>query len=232
MKKITTIALLLFTSLHIIAQQDTSLSKKFLNEDLVLDINYYSWLNYPQNISLKNNCTEVNITSYFLITGKEKNISLALGGNIDAVNIYGDFFITKDSTNKATLQTIGDSIEYTKNKLTVAYIGFPVEIRFKTNNNIRKKNFKFTLGANIGYALTAYRKYKGKNFFDNSSNKIKIKLYEQPGINNLLGSVYLKIFYDKFGINFRYNLTPFFDGVTEDIAKINSYSVGLSIIVF
>ena len=232
MRKFFSVLILVFSVISLYAQQDTALSKKFLNEDLVLDVNYYKWLNYPDNISLENNCTEINITAYFFLTGKEKNITVAMGGNIDAANIYGNFFLTKDSTGTPTLATIPDSLNYSKNKLTVAYVGVPIEIRFKTNNNIRKKNFKFTVGANIGYNLTAYRKYKGDDFLGNSTEKIKVKLYDQPGISKVIGSVYVKMFYDKFGLNFRYNFTPFFDGVTDDIVKINSFSVGLSVIVF
>ena len=232
MRKIFIVLILFFSVSILFAQQDTSLSKKFLNEDLVLDVNYYKWLNYPQSITLKNNCSEINVTAYFFLTGKEKNITVAMGGNIDAVNIYGNFFITKDSAGSPTLTTIPDSLNYSKNKLTVAYIGMPLEIRFKTNNNIRKKNFKFTIGANIGYNLTAYRKYIGDNFFENSQEKIKVKLYDMPGISKVIGSLYVKMFYDKFGLNFRYNFTPFFNGVTDDIVKVNSFSAGLSVIIF
>jgi hypothetical protein len=225
----TTAILILFLASEGHSQTDT-LSKKFLNEELVLDINKYNWNNSPA--SIKENSTEISTTAYLFISGKEKNFSIAMGANVTALNIYSQFYVESDSSGNIVLTEIPDSINYSKNKIGVGYIGIPIEIRLKTNNNIRKKNFKFTLGAEIGYVLSSYHKYKGDNYSKCTANdKIKFKVYDIYGINKTVGTFYFKVFYDKFGLNFRYYVTPFFTP-GSNLQLVSSYSFGLSIIIF
>ena len=225
----TTAILILFLAFEGHSQSD-SLSKKFLNEEVVLDINQYNWLNSPSPIKI--NSTEITTSAYFFITGKEKNISVATGFNVTALNIYSGFYVESDSSGNIALTNIPDSINYSKNKIGVGYIGIPLEIRLKTNNNIRKKNFKFTLGAEIGYVLSSYHKYKGDDYSKCTANdKIKFKIYDVYGINKIAGTFYIKAFYDKFGFNFRYYVTPFFAS-GSNLQSITPFSLGVSVIIF
>ncbi len=229
MKKNIIFLAIVFSWLISPAQNDT-LSKKFLNEELVLDINQYNWLNAP--VAINPNSTEISTTPYIFISGKEKNISVALGLNITALNIYSDFYVDKDSSGNIKMVKYSDTLNYTKNKIGVGYIGIPMEIRFKTNNNIRKKNFKFTIGAEMGYVLSSFHKYKGDDYTSLSGNdKIKFKIYDIYKINRIAGVLYFKAFYDKYGINFRYYVTPFFEP-GSNMDNITSFSMGLSVIIF
>ena len=229
MKRAFSFVISMFLTLSMLGQSDT-LSKKFLNEGLVIDINKYNWLN--NTVPIKDKSTEINTTAYILIAGKEKNISLAFGANITAINIYSDFYITKDTNENIIFTKYNDSISYSKNKIGVSYIGIPLEIRIKTNNNIKRKNFKFTIGTEIGYVLSSYHKYKGENYLYESTDKnIKFKIYNIYKVNKYAGSFYLKFFYDKIGVNFKYYVTPFFDK-DDKVDPINAFSFGISFILF
>ncbi len=228
--KIKFFILFLIIAQYSFSQQDT-LSKKFLNEDLTLDVNLLQLQNLPSTASMEYKSTEINATAYLFITGKEKNVSIALGITADAFNIYSNFGISKDSTGNPVLQNISDTVSYAKNKIGISSVGVPIEIRLKTNKNLRGKNFKFTIGAQMGYVLSTYRKYKGDDIFFLSKDKIKIKTYGLPGINKITGNLYIKAYYDKFGINFRYFVTPVFD-TNNNLKNISMFSVGLSFIIF
>ncbi len=84
----------------------------------------------------------------------------------------------------------------------------------------------------MGYVLSSFHKYKGDDYTGlTTGSNIKFKIYDIYKINRLTGILYFKAFYDKFGINFRYYVTPFFEsGSNWD--NITAFSIGASVIIF
>ncbi|MCD6366321.1 MAG: hypothetical protein J7L46_02150 [Bacteroidales bacterium] len=231
MKKI----LLLFAGIIVItfsgvSQNEASIDStgKIMNEQIILDINWLSWMNYPSEINLKPTSAEFILSYLHPFFGKKKNFSIAAGLGLSTQNIKYDAYISSSVYDEPTFMLFNDSISFKTNKLTTVFVDIPFEFRLRTKNNIHQKNFKFTFGGRIGYLLKSYHKYAGDEYRFNTGTTTKFKEYNIPYLNKLHYGVFAKIFYGKFGLNVNYSLSTLFE--KEFTPEIVPISMGLSMI--
>ncbi len=201
---------------------------KMMNEQIILDINWLSWLNYPSEINLKPTSGEFILSYLHPIMGKKSNFSFAMGLGLSTQNIKYDAYISNSVYDEPTFILFNDSITFKKNKLTTVFIDVPLEFRLRTKNNIHRKNFKLTLGGRIGYLLKSYHKYVGDEYRFNTGTTTRFKEYNIPYLNKLHYSVFAKVYYGKLGLNVNYSLSKLFEKqFTPEIVPV---SIGLSMI--
>ena len=219
----------LFITFILLFGQDKSELKIFSDDNLIVDLNYQSWLNKPSNVTLKPYSRGINISYLETLLGQHSNICLATGLEISSNNFFIDA-TPKLNSGIITFVNIPDSINYKKNKLTTTYLEIPFELRFRTNkSNKEDKSFKIFVGFKIGYLISNHIKYKG-DAFDGSNKQIKIKQYNIDNIEKYRYGVTARIGYGKFNITGFYSLTQMFE--KDKGPDITPFSVGLSISPF
>ena len=222
--------LLFIISTVTFSQKQDSLSKPFFNEELIMDINYINLINFPAALSTKWNCIDFDFAYLTTISGKESNISTAIGLGISAQNIKTNAYLIEGPNESPSFQIIPDTLSYDKNKLATTYIELPMEIRFRTPRNYHNKSFKLTIGAKFGYLLKSYHKYVGEDYrVSVNPQTIKFKEYNLPFINNVRYGIYIKAFYGKFGINAYYSLSSYLQPEYEP--QIGYFTIGFSTII-
>jgi len=227
---IISIFLLLLTNLLFSQEKKTAEIKIFSNDNLIIDVNYDSWLNTPSNVTLKPYSRGINISYLETLLGQHSNISLAAGFGISCQNYFIDATPEIDNQGVTSFVNIPDNIDYKTNKLATTYIELPVEIRLRTNKASRKdKSFKIFAGFKAGYLVNNHTKYNGDNI-DGSGKEIKIKQYNIDNIQKYHYGVSARIGYGKFNITGFYSLTQMFE--KDKGPDITPFSVGLSISPF
>ncbi len=185
-------------------------SIKMPNDQLILNIVSNTWLNSPGNIKLMPVSIGSEIYIMTPIIGKYSVFSIAIGSGIGVNNVHNNS-LPYDSLGITNFNPIPGSFEYEKNKITTAYIDIPLEIRFRTQPNIKKRNFKVALGGKIGYLISSYIKYRGEDFRVSSSKIVKFKEYN---VNNVLPyryGVFLRVGYGKMNLIVNYTISQLFE---------------------
>ncbi len=213
-----------------ISQEGTTIDStgKMMNEQIILDINWLSWMNYPSELNLKPTSGEFILSYLHPFLGKKKFFSMAMGLGLSTQNIKYDAYINHSVYNEPTFMLFNDSISFKTNKLTTVFVDVPLEFRLRTKNNIHQKNFKFTFGGRIGYLLKSYHKYSGDEYRFNTGTSTKFKEYNIPYLNKLHYGVFAKAYYGKLGLDINYSLSNLFE--KKFTPEIVPFSIGLSLI--
>ena len=213
-----------------ISQDEVSIDStgKMMNEQIILDINWLSWVNYPSEINLKPTSSEFILSYLHPLFGKKNRFSMATGLALSTQNVKFDAYVSNSVYDEPTFMLFDDSVSYKTNKLTTVFVDIPIEFRLRTRNNIHQKNFKLSFGGRIGYLIKSYHKYAGDEYRFTTGTTTKFKEYNIPYLNKLHYGVFTKIFYGKFGMNVTYSLSTLFEKkFTPEIVPI---SIGVSMI--
>lgn len=139
---------------------------------------------------------------------KKTPISFAAGVGVSNENYFIDRQINRDATNSTYLTAFQN--DFKRYKLSTTHIEIPVEMRFRIQPD-RRNTFKINLGFKVGYQLLARTKYVGKGYnYGVLDDKVKLKEYNIPGINNLKYGVYMRLSYSRYGITAYYQLSEMF----------------------
>lgn len=226
----------------------SNLPKLKSRDRFMFEFTHDNWVNKPDTIKTKWYSRGFNaFLMWDIALNKKKTVAIAPGLGISTTNVFHNTFITADRLNSGkdtTLFTIiptlvpnhssenpddSTALDYSKNKLTVASIDIPVELRFRTNPS-KGKPFKFAIGARLGYVFNAHTKYKGDDYRDGSGRQVTLKEAPAAGINRLKYGVTARIGYDKINLFGYYSLSKLFD--TSRAAEITPISVGINIGIF
>ncbi|MFH1119295.1 MAG: outer membrane beta-barrel protein [Bacteroidota bacterium] len=190
-----------------------------LFSDIVMDA--------PDGIDFRTINQGVNVFGLYTYPIKESNFAFAIGAGLGMHNFFSNGLLLNDSTNTsffASLDTTkalnGDKTDYKKNKISLTYLDFPVELRFKS-----EKGFRFAVGAKVGVKLNAHTKYKGDNFTDGS--KIKIKESDLSNFETWRFGPTLQIGYKWVSITGFYSITRIFKKNAGP--QIYPVSIGISL---
>lgn len=173
-----------------------------------------------------------------LALGKSK-FALAIGLGIGTHNLRSDAMpineMKFDSTsgyNVATGNTIferiPDSIKYDVNKMSLAYLDIPLELRFKTENK-KGKAFKISAGFKLGYIISNHTKYRGDDL-NGGSDDVKFKTFKIKNLEPLRYGAIVRFGYSYFNLYAYYSLSNVFK--TDKGPEMYPISVGLCITPF
>lgn len=218
--------LLTIISVSVFAQTESeTLKRKFsFGVDIFTDF----WQDLPDNLEPKTLNPGVNVYGTYNYKFGEGNFSFAPGIGIGVHNMFNSSLtqLINDSTAFVPINEIGEStISYRKSKFSSVYFDIPLEIRFKSNNDIR-----FAVGFKFGFLVKAYTKYKGNDYLDSNS---KLVIYKNSRIPNAEKNRYgltARLGYKWLNLWGYYQLsTVFVKGKGPDMYPI---SVGISILPF
>ncbi|MCG9912235.1 MAG: PorT family protein [Flavobacteriales bacterium] len=160
---------------------------------------------------------------------KKTPISLGAGLGVSNNNYFIDRQVNRGLVNDTYFTPFADP--YKRYKLSTTHIEIPLELRFRFKPD-RRNTFKVNLGFNVGYLLMAKTKYVGQGEnYGVSTDKVKIKEYNIPGINNLKYGVYTRIGYSRYAITAHYQISEFFRP-DKGPKGWNPITVGFTIVPF
>jgi hypothetical protein len=184
---------------------------RFQNDMLVVNLLSSTWLNAPEGVEM----APVSISSEFYymfpLFGKNSNISMAAGLGVSCENYHNNSLPGLDSNDATVFTPHTGNHEYTKNKLSVSYIDIPLEFRFRTNPNEKKRSFKISLGFRGGYLVADYIKYVGEDFRTNTGKIVKFKEYRIENLSKIRYGAFARIGYGKVNLICNYTLSQFFE---------------------
>jgi hypothetical protein len=183
---------------------------KMPNDQIICNILSNTWLNTPDNMKLMPVSIGAEVYAMTPIIGKKSTFSIAIGFGVGANNIHNNS-LPYDSLEITYFSQIPGGYEYVKNKVTTAYVDIPLEFRFRTKPNLKKRNFKVSLGGKFGYLISNYMKYSGEDFRNASSKNVKFKEFNIDNITKIRYGAFLRIGYGKINAIVNYTLSPLFE---------------------
>ncbi len=224
MRKITIFSLLfififqnLIFSQELVSRDSTSSNEmttpdttKMPNDQVIVNVLSNTWLNTPPDMKMMP--VSVGAEAYYMspVIGKNSSLSIALGVGI-GVNNFHNNCIPYDSLDVTYFKQIPGEFEYIKNKITTAYVDIPLEIRFRTKPDLKKRNFKVAIGGKIGYMISNYIKYKGEDFRAGSNKMVKFKEYNLDNLLQYRYGTFLRLGYGKINLIVNYTLSSLFE---------------------
>ncbi len=158
MRKIFVTVILALFATTLFAQNTITDPKKKI--DFGFDIFYDIWQNMPDSMS--NNGISLGNSIYVMyekqIWTEYGRVIFALGGGITTHKLSTNTIIDTLYKTPTTFRPIGENVDYDKSKVVITYLDFMAEIRYKSPSN-----FRFALGAKIGFRLGSQTHYKGEH---------------------------------------------------------------------
>lgn len=195
-------------------------------EKLLFQSTFDYWLEAPDSIDIKTRSEGFGL--YFMGDTRliGQRISVAAGLGAGATNIHSDAWLAEDSLRNTVLLPVPNTISYKKNKLTLAFLEIPVEIRLRTNKNTKGNFFSIAAGFRAGYLVNSHTKYKGKDPSGNGDN-IKVKSHDVRNILPYRYGVTARIGYAGLNLFGYYGLTEVFE--PGNGPPVTPVSIGLMI---
>ncbi len=165
-----------------------------------------------------------NVYALYTSPVKESNFAFAIGVGFGMHNFYSNATLS-DTSGISFFVPIPDEAEndekinYDKSKLSLTYLDFPIELRFKS-----EKGFRFAIGAKVGVNIDAHTKYNGDDLIDGSKTKTKENYL--PNIETWRFGPTLQVGYKWINVVGFYSVTKVFNTSGPQIYPI---SLGLSL---
>ena len=204
--------------------KDSSKTKIAKQDYIILNFNWNGWLNAGARVEVSPFSRGFEVAVMFDQPLGKSPFALGFGLGLSTENIFTNAFL-RNNNDSVAWQSIDKTInpdntttrEWDRYKLGTTLLELPLEVRFRLNP--RKRNtFKITAGFKVGYVVHSKEKYVGPNYlFDDQGQKslldetLAMKRDDLFGINKLRYSVYGRIGYGRFALNFQYGLQPFFE---------------------
>lgn len=220
-------AFLLFSSVTLLGQSDDlnndfSADQSEARDRIVIEITNDGWFDIPDNIEYRGYSFGLNAyVIHDIFRQLDKPFSIGIGYGISSHNVHTDGVFTVVDTldsSYAFFDPIQDDANLKKNKYTVNYLEFPIELRMITENG---GGFKFHIGGKIGYKLGDYSK-RVDGFG-------KRKFYKTSGIHDFRYGLHARMGYGRFTAVTYFSLNPLFK--KDRGPKLMPYSVGIAFII-
>ena len=134
-----------------------------------LDVFTDIWQDIPNTIDPKTINPGVNIFGSYNYMFGESNVSFSPGIGLGVHNLYSDSWL-RVNNDSAYFESVPDTLNYKRSKLTTTYFDIPIELRFKS-----KSEFRLAVGFKFGFLIKAHTKYKGDNYIEGTTDQVIIK---------------------------------------------------------
>ncbi len=192
------------------------------------------WQEVPQDIDLRAIQRGVGLTMMQDMPLGRSNFSIAAGLGFSGHNLYSDHVYAYDPVMDGyRFQPIIE--DYDKNKISLNYLGVPVQFRYRSRNTPR--TFRLYAGIQADYLVNAHTKFHGRagpvlpiqqpwptgRDIEIKEHSLDNLLSYRIGLNALVG-------YGSLNFHFGYTLTRIFeDNPAENMFPV---SLGFSFILF
>lgn len=219
MIKYSLVAILLLFSGQSFAQIEAPYQKEE-DDNIVVNINYNTWLDVPEGIKLLPASVGFDFANYYDLKFGKSNVSLGLGWGISSVNVHHNgYFVDSTNGNNRYTYLLPLNSAYSKNKYVVNYLDFPLELRFKTKTT---RTFRLMIGGKVGWLLSDHTKTIDPDG--------KRKLYGIANTQKYHYGVTARIGWGDINFSMYYGLSSVFeDNKGPDLKPL---SIGFSIIPF
>ncbi|MBC35495.1 MAG: hypothetical protein CL663_05580 [Bacteroidetes bacterium] len=156
------------------------------------------------------------------IWDSKNRFSLGMGGALTTHQLTSNMFIEDVTTAVIVFDTIPEGLEYSTSKLVVTYLDFPIEIRYKSKND-----FRFALGAKVGFRFDSHTKYSGQRLDGSTVAKEIVKHKNVANIESIRFGPTMRIGYKWFNLSMYYSVTKMF--LQNRGPALRHFSVGLTL---
>lgn len=212
MKKLLTVLSFALIGTSVFAQDSTpassmpgALGKIASADDLfIVSITSDNWLKLSSSIESK----PLRSRGFSFLIMKEKmnkagHLGLGYGLGFSSQNVHTDGALVYDQTEgKNYLVKVPDSLDLETNKLSLNFVDFALEVRFRTAENSNGKSFKVAAGLKGGLLVQSHTKYEDKDG--------KFKGYNVEGLNNFQYGVTGRIGYGSIALSAYYSMVDVF----------------------
>lgn len=179
------------------AQDSSSLDKKYLEDQFYVGITYNFLLNKPDNVTQRN-------LSYGLQMGLIKDIALnrdrtiALGFGLGyAVNSYYSNLVASETGNAINYSVMPSNDDFKRNKLETHMIEVPFEFRWRNSTASDYKFWRIYAGLKLGYVVGGRSKFVSledkQSFYNTDIQKFHYGLTFNFGYNTFNIHVYYSL---------------------------------------
>lgn len=175
-----------------------------------------------------------NYTQYSFSTGltvgflrdmpvnKNRTYAIAAGLGYSYSNIKHNFAVKGDGT--ANTYEIVPGGNFSKNKLVLHYLEFPVELRWRNSNALSHKFWRIYLGFKVSYLF-----YDKAQFEPRGDAAIKVR--NDKNMNDFVYGAYLSAGWNTWNLYAYYGITPIYNSPplsdSSQRVKMNALNVGL-----
>ncbi len=187
------------------------------------------WQNKPAEIKSGSLDRGVSISWFYDYPIAKSNFSIAAGLNYTSNNFYtkSHIYTRVGTTDVFDFVAINDGIKVKKSKISLNYIGIPVEARFFVRS--LPKTLRIHAGFKAGYLVSGYNKYSGKDL-DGNNYDVKFREYSLGNVDDIFYGITARIGYGRINVFGFYPLKSVFSG--NSVEEMVPISLGLSLILF
>jgi len=216
---------MLLAMFGVISAQNTSgdlFAKKFSsNVTLFSDI----VLNAPEGINFRAINQGAGIYGTYTFPIEKSNFAFALGAGFTMHNLFSNGMLMDSSTASYFVPypdsvLDGRTLKYKNNKISLTYLDFPFELRYK-----HPDGFRFAIGGRLGVKMDAHTKFKGDN--PETGDQEKVKYSDLPNFESWRFGPTLQIGYKWVDVTFFYSVTKVFQSNAGP--QISPMSLGISL---
>jgi hypothetical protein len=210
MKKYALIALILIGGMQVFGQDGTKSdeSLKKFNSGITLFNDF--WKGDYTNMTPRGINQGIDLFGMYNIPMEHTKLLFSVGAGIGVHNLYTNaFLVANDSTGVYSFEKFSEydsvGLSYKKYKISVAYMDFPFEFRYKASNG-----FKAALGMKFGFVVGSHTKYKGDNYLTDDPATLKLKTQNIKNLEKWRYGITAKLGYKAAEIYCYYGLSRLF----------------------
>ncbi len=188
------------------------------------------WQGLPSGIQQRTISQGYNLSLiYDIPTSENSKFSFGLGLGYTRNNLYSNGIVKQDFTNRITTITpIADGVKYNSNKLAFTYVSLPLEIRFRSSNNIR-----VAFGLRSSILVDAFSKYYGHNpdtTLYGQNDQLKIVNHDISNKEKYAFEITARAGWKFVTLNGSYMLNKLF--ISDKGPQIGGYTLGLTLSIW
>lgn len=227
-----------FFTLSVAAQDDEGTktfeeTKAIVNkakDRLVIDLSVDMLFHKPDSLKVKFFSRGLNAYFMYDVVIAKSHFSFAPGLGIGTNNYYINSSIVSDTTKTYFVPINKDNYDYKKNKISVAYLDIPIELRFRSKPNEKGTSWKLGAGFKAGVNISNKWKYKGPDLAADptTTNKddVKWKQFNIDYIQKFRYGVTLRGGYGMVNAFVYYSLSDLFKSGS---ARLTPFSFGIQL---
>lgn len=150
-----------------------------------------------------------------------KNFTLGMGAALTTHQLTSNMYIQDPTAGVIVFDSIPIHLDYSTSKLIVTYLDFPIEIRYKSDND-----FRFAIGAKVGFRFDSHTKYKGQRIDGTSPAKETIKYKNIANIESIRFGPTMRIGYKWLNLSMYYSMTKMF--LDSRGPGLRNFSIGIT----
>jgi hypothetical protein len=240
MKKLFSMALLIFFGHAVFAQSDTSAKKKVTyaslnlanraNDHFMIEFSYDNWVGKTD--SMRTTGFSRGFAFYFMYDFPFKtdpHFSVGAGLGIDASNIFfnqTEVGVATPGNLTLAFRDVSNSDHFKKYKLVLTNLDLPLELRYAFNPENTNRSWKIALGVKAGLLLSTYTKGKNK---ENAAGQVINSYIAKESSTRFFNSGRLvataRVNYGWIGVFGTYQITALIKSGAGP--AVNPYSIGI-----